>query len=288
MVYKNIRKGKLKQSAYQRTHIASMKAAARAAALAVANQAGKQVVKAVKRKAVQQVSGYLKGRRLTAASTSTVKRQRKFYKVKGQSGGTTYTTTRMIIRKTPRKQRFLRKLFKTNPLKTKYVNRFGFSWMGASAASKTIWYSVCHLKFNNVSKYLQDRLIQPTQPMNQTSAQAMSIINVGNSPESYVYIGKCTFNYELYNPTNYIMTVYIYDLICKRDTPYSIMYNDVNNDDNSAPENCMQHGAETVVQQNTGALNGAWTVADPTYESGTNFNTIGMKPTDYHYLHHYT
>lgn len=111
---------------------------------------------------------------------------------------------------------------KTNPTKKKYINRFGFSWMGAAAASKTIWYSVCHLKFNNIVNYIQDRIITPDQNLG-TPAIPQSNTNLGNSPDSFIYVGKCTFQYELYNPTNYIMTVYIYDLICKHDTPWELL-----------------------------------------------------------------
>ena len=39
------------------------------------------------------------------------------------------------------------------------------------------------------------------------------------------------------------MTVFIYDLICKHDTPHPITYNDADSDVSSAPENCMQRVA---------------------------------------------
>ena len=199
--------------------------------------------------------------------------------IRGNASGTTHTTTRMIVRKTPREQRFLRKMFKNNPIANKYVNRFGFAWMGASAASKTIWYSICHLKFNNIVKYMQGRIIEPTTDLGQNSSVIGAKQAVGNNPDAFIYIGKCTFSYELYNPTNYIMTVYIYDLVCKRDTPHYITYSDVTEDVSSAPENCMQKGSESMFDSPN---NATWTVGDPTHENGTYFNTIGMKPTDYH------
>lgn len=212
--------------------------------------------------------------------TATLRGRKKFYEVRGSASGPTHTTTRMIVRKTPRKQKFLRKLFRTNPLSTKYVNRFGFAWMGAGAASKTIWYSICHLKFNNIVKYMQTRPVTPDQNMNATSTVVMERQKIGNSPDTFIYVGKCTFTYELYNPTNYNMIVWIYDLICKRDTPNGIFYNDANNDQNSAPEACMQKGSESMFDN---ANNPTWTVGDPTVENtNTYFNTIGMKPTDYH------
>ena len=200
---------------------------------------------------------------------------RKFYRMRGSAAGITHTTTRMIVRKTPRSQRFMRKMFKNNPIKSKYVNRFGFAWMGAAAASKTIWYSVCHLKFNNVVKYMKGRITNTTQGVGTSTTPVVNAAMLGNNPDSFIYIGKCTFSYELYNPTNYIMTVFIYDLICKRDTPHGISYSDAEADDNSAPEACMQKGSKSM--NNTG-----WAVADPTLEQSTFFNTIGMKPTDYH------
>lgn len=199
--------------------------------------------------------------------------------IRGNASGTTHTTTRMIVRKTPREQRFLRKMFQNNPIANKYVNRFGFAWMGSAKASKTTWYSVCHLKFNNIVKYMQGRMVEPFNDIGQTSTTVGAKQAVGNNPDAFIYIGKCTFSYELYNPTNYIMTVYIYDLICKRDTPHYITYSDIVEDMSSAPENCMRKGAESMFDAPN---NATWTVADPTLETGTYFNTIGMKPTDYH------
>ena len=225
-----------------------------------------------KRKAGTSSGGYIKGRRINP-------RNRKYQRVVGRSVGTTYTTSRMIVRRTPREQRFLRKLFRNRPLKQKYVNRFGFAWMGAAAASKTIWYSVVHLKFNNIAKYMKNRLISPNQSIGVDADAAISRTAISNGPDAFIYVGKCTFNYELYNPTNYIITCYIYDLICKRDTPYGITYSDVNNDASSAPENCMQKGSESMRDI---VNNPSWIVADPTDEQGTYFNSLGMKPTDYH------
>lgn len=199
--------------------------------------------------------------------------------IRGTASGTTHTTTRMIVRKTPRQQRFLRKMFKNNPIANKYVNRFGFAWMGSGMASKTTWYSVAHLKFNNIVKYMQGRIVDASTDIGQSSSVVGAKQAVGNNPDAFIYIGKCTFSYELYNPTNYIMTVYIYDLICKRDTPYYITYSDIPEDMSSAPENCMRKGSESMFDAPS---NATWTVADPTLENGTFYNTIGMKPTDYH------
>lgn len=204
---------------------------------------------------------------------------RRFWKIAGKAAGPTYTTTRMIVRRTPRQQRFLRKLLRQNPLKNKFVNRFGFAWMGATAASKTIWYSVCHLKFNNVVKYIQERQIAPQQAVGTVASEAGSRTQISNGPDAFIYLGKCTFTYELYNPTNYIMTVFIYDLVCKKDTPYAISYNAATSDLNSAPEACMNKGSKSMFDSNN---NQTWAVADPTLEVNTFFNTIGMKPTDYH------
>ena len=78
------------------------------------------------------------------------KGSKKYKRIVGNAAGTTYTTNRMIVHKTPREQRFLRKMFKNGSNVVKHVNRFGFNWLGAVANNKTIWYSVTHLKFNNV------------------------------------------------------------------------------------------------------------------------------------------
>lgn len=203
---------------------------------------------------------------------------RRFYRIQGTASGTTHTTTRMIVRKTPKQQRFLRKLFRNNPIKNKYVNRFGFAWMGASDCSRATWYSICHLKFNNITKYFRYRPNLPQQNLNTTAYGTNNTQMYGNSPDTFIYIGKCTFSYELYNPTNYIMTVYIYDLICKHDTPHPITYSDAEADESSAPENCMQKGSKSM----SDAEPASWTVGDPTVEIGTKWNELGMKPTDYH------
>ena len=212
---------------------------------------------------------------------------RTFYKVVGNAGGTTHTTTRMIVRKTPRSQKFIRKIFKNNPIKVKYVNRFGFAWMGQTAASKTQWYSICHLKFNNVARYYHHRVNDDSQQVGQEAMfggmdPTHDSNRYGANPNQFIYLGKCTFSYELYNPTNYNMTIWIYDLICKRDTEAVITYSDAENTNSAAPENLMYKGSRSMKQTPTGASVKPWEVSDPTYENGTYWNTIGMKPTDYH------
>lgn len=211
-------------------------------------------------------------------------RQKRFYKIKGIAQGPTYTTTRMIVRSTPPKQRFLRKLFKTNPVKNMFVNRFGYAWMASHDYNKTIWYSSTALKFNNIMTFMKSRTISPTQLPAQSATVDDSPLYIGNMPDAYIYIGKCTYTYEIYNPTNYIITVYIYDLICKRDTPYSITYADATSEASSAPENMMLKSSEHQRENNLNT-NHLWTIADPTVENnGTTWNSVGMKPTDYHYF----
>lgn len=163
--------------------------------------------------------------------------------------------------------------------------------MGAAQASKTIWYSVCHLKWNNVIKYMNDRLITPNMGTTQESSNVVNSNWQGNTAENFIYLGKCTFQYELYNPTNYIITVYVYDLVCKRDTPYPITYSDANEDRSCAPENCMQRGSEPIMSYpfDNEAEGAEWKVADQTFETNAGgstvwWNSIGMKPTDYHYF----
>lgn len=210
---------------------------------------------------------------------------RRFYKIKGKASGPTHSTTRMIVRRTPRRQKFLRKLFRTNPLKTMYVHRYGFAWMGASATSKTIWYSCTSLKFNNVNEYMKDRISpSPTTVISTSSSSNNSTTVLGNMPDAYIYIGKCTYQYELFNPTNYNITVYMYDLICKRDTPYDITYSDANNNYSSSPESCMVKSDSVQYDENSSTTLG-WKIADPVVNgANTYWNSIGMKPTDYHYF----
>lgn len=213
---------------------------------------------------------------------------RRFYKIIGNASGTTHTTTRMIVRKTPKEQKFIRKLLRTNPLNQKYVERFGFSWMGNAGYAKTAWYSCCHLKFNNLVDYMQNR---PTsgqyQPgvMETNPGYVGSITMIANGPDAFIYIGKCTFSYEIFNPTNYNMTVYIYDLILKRDTPFNIQYNNPTQPGNNAPEACMNKGSDWASSNNQAQANASWVISDPTNERDpTTWNSIGIKPTDYHYF----
>lgn len=241
------------------------------------------IVHSYKRRRQPLITPYLRSKknyRLRSFTRIKKKKKRRGQRVVANSSGTTHTTTRMIVRKTPGKQKFMRKLFQNNPLLTKHINRFGFNWLGASAASKTIWYSVTHLKFNNVLEFFKQRIIAGGQNVGQVSSIAESTLNVGNNPSSTIYIGKCTFSYEIYNPTNYIITVYIYDLVCKHDTPFSITYSDSTEVVSSAPENCMRKGSDYMVSASTS--NRIWTIADPTRENGSFWNSVGMKPTDYH------
>jgi hypothetical protein len=236
----------------------------------------KQIAKKA-RSAVQKSTNGRKRRRIP-------KRTKYFHRIEGLATGPTHTTTRMIVRRTPGKQKFLRKLFKTNPIKTKYVNRFGFSWLGQKEPSQVTWYSICHLKYNNIVKYMQSRMIHADQNTSATSTTATGSTKIGNYPDAFIYVGKCTFTYELYNPSNYIMTVFIYDLVCKRDTPHFIKYNQEGTEKqkSSAPEDCMYKGSLPNYYDNS-ALNSDWCVGDPTAELGrAEWNSLGMKPTDYH------
>lgn len=249
----------------------------------------------VGRMAMQRVARIARDR-IRSSIRSRIQQRRRKKQIETRTAnvaGTTHTTSRMIVRKTPRQQKFMRKMFKDTPNVVKYVNRFGFAWMGARDYSKTIWYSVCHLKFNNVYDYLIHRVDNVNQQVGGVYCTTpTNPQQIGTNPAQFIYIGKCTFNYEIYNPTNYIMTVYIYDLVCKHDTPYPINYND--NDptqsssaENSAPENCMRFGSTSHVSTGTNQ-NQRWVIGDQTEEVNmnansyeTNWNTVGMKPTDY-------
>lgn len=232
-------------------------------------------------------------------STRTKNRKKKYQRVKANVAGTTYTTSRQIVRKTPREQRFLRKLFREGESnQVKYVQRFGFSFIGASENNKAIWYSITHLKFNNIVDFFKDRPTDPTQnrgsndlPNNQKLGLLSDGYKLANMPSQFIYLGKCTFNYELYNPTNYNMTVYIYDLICKHDTPRPIKYGNTQTVTTScSPECCMEQSTYAL---SNNAPNGSFTIADPTNERPNQDNNVhtdpdwrmvGMKPTDYFYF----
>lgn len=221
------------------------------------------------------------------------KTKKKYQRVKANVAGTTYTTSRQIVRKTPREQRFLRKMFREGESnQVKYVQRFGFSFIGATTNNKAIWYSVTHLKFNNIVEYLKKRPVSYGQNTGEGFANSLNNgVVLGNNPSNYIYLGKSTFNYELYNPTNYNMTVYIYDLICKHDTPRPIKYGSTQTITTScSPECCMEQSTQAL--QNTNPQAG-WMVGDPVKEILNNDNNvhtdpdwrmIGMKPTDYYYF----
>jgi hypothetical protein len=241
-----------------------------------------------KRKATNQIVRFRKGRRLNAPTTTSKRKRKQYQSVTARQAGTTRTTSQMMVRRTPRQQKFLRKLFKTNPVKIKHINRFGFNWIGAEKNNKTIWYSVTHLKFNNLCKYMKQRIMGVTQQMGGENTVTNSQQAIGNNPASKIYVGKCTYMYELYNPTNYIVTVYIYDLVCKHDTPYGISYSDAESI-NCSPEACMHTGSMSFRESpNTPS----WVVGDPTWEHSIQgeeydtvvWNTVGMKPTDYQYF----
>lgn len=218
---------------------------------------------------------------------SSRRRKKKYKRIVANTSGTTHTTSRMIVRKTPQQQKFMRKLFREGESNhVKYVQRFGFSFVGAANNNEAIWYSVTHLKFNNICDMLAHRVAGTSQ---ETGAElAPSTVSVANQPTNFIYLGKCTFNYELYNPTNYNMTVYIYDLICKNDTPHGIKYGSDQTTTNScSPEICMQ-ASSTYLHNATD-----WYVADPTSEvthaqnapqTDPTWRTVGMKPTDYFYF----
>lgn len=220
------------------------------------------------------------------------RRKKKYKRIVANTSGTTHTTSRMIVRKTPQQQKFMRKLFREGEANhVKYVQRFGFSFVGAANNNEAIWYSITHLKFNNIYDMLAHRVMGYLQETGTVDPQSESTVSVANQPTNFIYLGKCTFNYELYNPTNYNMTVYIYDLICKNDTPRPIAYGSNQTTSNScSPEICMQ--ASTSYLQRVGQNNG-WFVSDPTLEvanqvdapqTNPTWRTVGMKPTDYFYF----
>lgn len=220
------------------------------------------------------------------------RRKKKYHRIVANTSGTTHTTSRMIVRPTPKSQKLIRKIFREGEANhVKYVQRFGFSFIGASSNNLAIWYSITHLKFNNIYDMLIHRVNSTTQAVGGTAWSLNQPNEVGNEPTNFIYLGKCTFNYELYNPTNYNMTVYIYDLVCKHDTPFQIQYGSGQTLTNSSsPEVCMQQSANALVNQTNP---GGWTVADPTDEvahaagdpqTTPEWRTVGMKPTDYYYF----
>ena len=262
------------------------------AAVQAAARAGRRLVAAYGRGAAQRLVR-TSARGLANRIRLRIRRRNNhdYKSVRANVAGTTHTTSRLITHKSPKEIRSLRKMFKDNPNKMKFVNRFAFGWMGAEQFSKTIWYSVCHLKFNNVYDYITHVAQDSSQTIgtvNYSYPNEMNLQRFAMNPAKFIYIGKCTFQYELYNPTNYIMTVYIYDLVCKHDTPYPISY--VPGDQtvpNAGPEHCMQKGAfshkSDMINDNAN-----WMVADQTEETNLNdgvhdtvWNTVGMKPTDY-------
>lgn len=264
----------------------------------------------IARRAALRAAGILaKRNRLTTHASSAIRssirrrlalmsrrrRKKKYRRIVANTSGTTHTTSRMIVRKTPRSQKLIRKIFRDGDANhIKYVQRFGFSFVGAASNNLAIWYSCTHLKFNNIYDMLLHRIInsgQNTATGAQSSISMSNASQAGNTPTNFIYLGKCTFNYELYNPTNYNMTVYVYDLICKHDTPFAIAYGSGQTITNSSsPEMCMQQSANALVNS---TANTGWTVADPTAEiahdagdaqSSAEWRSVGMKPTDYYYF----
>lgn len=212
--------------------------------------------------------------------TRNRKRKHNYKVIRANTAGTSKTSCRIYVRKTPKKQRFLRKLFANNPTRKLWCNSFGFSWI-STKVNRCIWYSVCHLKYNNLLNYMKNRVQDPSQTNSGTPSWSNAVNAIGNTSYAAIYIGKCMFMYELYNPTNYLMTVYIYDLICKKDTPNPIKYSTDSNTRNASPEACMHQGALSF---SIGTGDGTIQVADDTVENNTFYNSPGLKPTDYHYF----
>jgi len=124
----------------RRTIGRARKAASRAIAIGLKRQRGlSKLAKAVRRWKTARNARFNKNRK-----------KHNYKQVTAKEAGTTHTTSRMIVRKTPPQQKFLRKLFRNNPKKIKYIERYGFSWMGSTYQNQTVWYSCTHLKFNNL------------------------------------------------------------------------------------------------------------------------------------------
>lgn len=268
---------------------ADMRRTARRAALRAAR------ILASRNKLVTRANSAIRaGVRRRIALMNRRRRKKKYNRVVANTSGTTHTTSRMIVRQTPKSQKLIRKIFREGESNhVKYVQRFGFSFIGATSNNLAIWYSITHLKFNNIMDMLLHRILRPDQQVNAevVPGLASSTTTAANTPTNFIYLGKCTFNYELYNPTNYNMTVYIYDLICKHDTPYQIQYgSNQQMTDSSSPEICMRQSTEPLTNTST---SGGWSVADPTAEvahassdpqGSAEWRSVGMKPTDYYYF----
>ena len=167
-----------------------------------------------KRKATDQIIKSVKGRRVSFRPTYRHrKRKGQYRKVVAREAGTTNTTAKMITRKTPRQIRRLRKLFRTNPLKVKHVQRFGFQWIAQEESSTQEtknnicgWYSVCHLKFNNVSEYYRKRIVNSYQFVGNVATTAsnnnmdIQTRSMGNMPDNLMYIYQYILNYLAYFP----------------------------------------------------------------------------------------
>ena len=65
--------------------------------------------------------------------------------------------------------------------------------MGSTDCSRATWYSVCHLKFNNLVKYFTHRPNLPQQALNSTAYGTNNGNMYGNNPDAFIYLGKCTF-----------------------------------------------------------------------------------------------
>lgn len=252
----------------------------------------RSAARSLKRRASTQLQGYFKRRIIDPVQQRLYSQSRpaprRYTRIVGNAAGTTHTTTRMIVRKTPSEQKFLRKMFKEHSQHVKHVQRFGFSFLGAQHNNKAIWYSVTHLKYNNIINYMQHRITAPTQNLGAFVPNLTNAAQAATKPTNFIYLGKCTFNYEIYNPTNYNMTVYIYDLVCKRDTPKPIKYgSDQAHLTSNSPEACMHDSSESIQIPQDNIVVGD-PIADVNSSSDPNdapdWRSVGMKPTDYFYF----
>lgn len=130
-----------------------------------------------------------------------------------------WVTTFKKQKVTKQQQRRINRRFK-NGQATPYVveteNKFIDTTTQHTDEAKFMWFTHCGMA------YLQQAFSHFKFGSNQDITANVSTVtsqtSTNTAPNQAMYFSKCVSKYEIFNPTNYDMTVVIYDIVCKEDT----------------------------------------------------------------------
>lgn len=145
-----------------------------------------------------------------------------------------WVTTFKKQKVTKQQQRKINRRFK-NGQATPYVleteNRFIDTTTQRTDQSKFMWFT--HFTMGYVQQAWRNFKFPESYNTYTNDLGTTNNNNIQLDPNQSIYFSKCTSKYEIFNPTNYDMTVVIYDIVCKEDTRYentSFMVNSQENE----------------------------------------------------------